>query len=770
MQNYFETIDRFFSENKPKEAERFMLAECKKAEAEGRDADVLNLLNELIGYYRQTSMAKELEQVISHAMNLAERMGLKGTVNYATTALNAATGYRSIGKLQQAKAHYEITKAIYDSLIAQGELSPNDMLVAGLYNNMSLLAQEMQDFKTAEEYQLMSLRIATLHQAGYEMASSYANLANTYVLGRDFEKAKEYAKKAINLFQARGSQDPHYSAALSALALAYRETGEVTKAKDIFMKALQIVEQTIGKNSQYERLKESIRECEKKEGSRRMTGMELARKYYEEYGSKMISDQFPEYKGKIAVGLVGEGSDCYGYDDSFSGDHDFGPGFCMWLSDETFDAIGEKLSLAYQKLPTVFAGYTRTETAMGQGRRGVWRISAFYKQFIGTDRYDEIDFSKVNDYALAACTNGEVFCDEEGIFSKLRNELKAGYPADVRLRKIAEDVAGFSQCGQYNYERMKKRGDEVTAGMMLSDFSRYAMSLYHHFLNKYPPHDKWLYKSTSLLAGGEQITALLREIVHKAANKEPVELILEDVEKVAKLFADAMYASGEISDTDPYLGHHVQELLFKSSIVLLDKETLVDRIARLEFEAFDKVQNEGGRASCQNNWPTFSVMRKSQYLTWNHEMLLQYLYDFTREYEKGHNLITEKYGRMMESTDKERYEEIKDHFPALSEEKKAVIEQIVKIQMQMVEAFAKEHPLVAGNARNLHSYEDDMFDTSYETYLRGEISTYSDKMLQLYGQFVVQTALAGGNIAYETIENTARLYGFRNMEDFEKGV
>jgi hypothetical protein len=149
-------------------------------------------------------------------------------------------------------------------------------------------------------------------------------------------------------------------------------------------------------------------------------------------------------------------------------------------------------------------------------------------------------------------------------------------------------------------------------------------------------------------------------------------------------------------------------------------------------------------------------------------MLLQYIYDFKREYEIGHNLITEKYGRMMESTAPLEYEKIKDNFPYLSENKKQIIEQIVGIQMKMMEEFAEVHPKIAGEARNLHTYEDNIIDTSYETYLRGEISTYSDKMLQLYGAYVVNAAKNGINIARETITNTSRLYGFKSLDEMEK--
>ena len=352
----------------------------------------------------------------------------------------------------------------------------------------------------------------------------------------------------------------------------------------------------------------------------------------------------------------------------------------------------------------------------------------------------------------------------------MRERLKKGYPLSARLLRIAQEAAMFSQCGQYNFSRMLKREDELTASLMLSDALKHAMKLYHYILNVFPPHDKWLYKSTGLLDGGRDLTLLTDKAENSFLMSDDKEKSAEALEEIGTFLAKKLYDICCISDTDPYLDHHTDELVFKAQIAELDDKELVNRIAKLEFEAFDKVKNEGGRAYCQNDWPTFSVMRKSQYLTWDHDMLMQYLYDFTREYKSGHNLITEKYGRMMESTAPEKYEGFKDDFPVITQEKKAVIEEIVRVQMQMMEAFSKEHPKLAGNARRLHSYEDDMMDTSYETYLRGEISTYSDKMLQLYGRYVVSAAMDGGNLARMIMENTAKLYGYKDLDEFESRI
>ena len=52
------------------------------------------------------------------------------------------------------------------------------------------------------------------------------------------------------------------------------------------------------------------------------------------------------------------------------------------------------------------------------------------------------------------------------------------------------------------------------------------------------------------------------------------------------------------------------------------KEDLIEKIIAEEWKQFDQVNNEGGRASCQDNWPTFHIMRKSQFDNWNERKVL----------------------------------------------------------------------------------------------------------------------------------------------------
>lgn len=764
IQRILSQVDAFFEENKGEEAEKLMRESIARAMEEQDDNSLLQLLNELLGYYRETSRYEEAYLLSERAIAQAERMGLEGTIPYATTLLNVANVYRAGGRLEESLEKYLLVQEIY-----RKQLSPDNMLAAGLQNNISLLYQEMGEYEKAKKCQLKALKIVKDKDAAYELGVTYANLAATCVQLEQLEEAREYAEKSMETFRGIGVRDSHFGAALSAVGAWHFRRKEYREAGDCYRQAMEIVEQGIGRNQAYYRLKENAEACDRACGEESGVGLRLARAYYEAYGAPLIKEKFPEYEGRIAVGLAGRGSDCFGYDDRASRDHDWGPGFCMWVTDETYEEIGEKLQQAYEALPMEFQGYRRAPHVNGRNRRGVMRISEFYRGLLDADSYEKIDWRSVSDASLAAAVNGEVFRDEEGIFTAFRNRLLQGFPEEILYLKLAESTARFAQAAQYNFPRMYDRGDELTARMMVWDGIKEAMRLQLYIDGKYPPHDKWLYRSLRESQEGRSVAELLRSVQALLAEAELEKARLQQkLEELGVFFARELYAGDIISDIDSYLEAHSEELVYKASLAGKSNEELVEDIARLEFEAFDKVHNEGGRASCQNDWFTFSIMRKSQYLTWNRAMLLQYLYDFHREFYRGHNLIEEKYGRMMESTAPEKYEEIKSRFPELSEEKRSIIEQICGLQVKWMEEFAAEYPALADNARSIHTSEDNPFNTSYETYLRGELGTYSDKMLELYGRYIVGYAREGRNLAGDIMGNSVRMYGYRDIDEAER--
>lgn len=718
--------------------EKVLLERINRAVSEQNDGELLENLNEYIGLLRELGRFEEAYKIGDSIISLMDKMELYNTVSYATGMLNIATAYRAGGRLKEALELYDRAAATYSETI-----DDMSMLWAGLHNNRALAYQELGDIEASMECLSKALSIAEANDAKFEMAVTLANMANSnFALGR-FEDAIVDATDSIEIFDDLEIEDAHYAAALYALGEANAMLSRTDEAADYLSKALSIVEKEAGKTPEYFRIKA---ELDKLLPSER--GLDICRRFYEAY-----SEKFKEHKAHMAVGLVGRGSDCFGYDDAVSRDHDWGPGFLIWVTKDYYDKFGKELEEAYNSLPESFEGFNRAPVVSGHKRRGVFVIEDFYKDLLGKWPLTEDDYLVVKEYEPATAVNGEVFSDPEGIFTEYRNKLLDGYPRRVLLLKIAETVAVFTQTLQYNMGRAIARGDKFTAKMFKADGLKAAMKLAHLIENRYAPHDKWLYRSTSELEMGSELVPMLDDVMNGG-----------NPDILGAFFAQVMYEKGFISDVDDYIDHHVPELLYKAELEKSSTDELVEKIVALEFEAFDKVENEGGRASCQDDFFTFDIMRKSQYMTWTREMLIQYLYDFDRELKYGHNLITEKYGRMMESTAPLEYEEIKDNFPLVTPEKKQIIETIVAIQVGWMEAFAAEYPKLAGKARSIHTYEDNPYNTSYETYLRGEISTYSDKMLELYGRFIAGISKDGGNLAYMIMENTVHLYGYDSFE------
>ena len=126
-----------------------------------------------------------------------------------------------------------------------------------------------------------------------------------------------------------GVEDTHYAAALSAMGSYYYKKKEYARAAETFRKAMNRIEASLGKNEHYRRLAENVSLCEAAAAREDEQGLALSREYYETYGRPMLEQQFAPYKDKIAAGLVGKGSDCFGFDDRYSRDHDWGPDFCL---------------------------------------------------------------------------------------------------------------------------------------------------------------------------------------------------------------------------------------------------------------------------------------------------------------------------------------------------------------------------------------------------------------------------------------------------------
>lgn len=255
-----------------------------------------------------------------------------------------------------------------------------------------------------------------------------------------------------------------------------------------------------------------------------ISGLDLAKAYWEQVGKPMVQKKYPRYLGRMAVGLMGHGSDCYGFDDAVSRDHDFGPGFCIWLTDEDYRAIGKNLEADYQALPQYFMGFhPRTDSVRAKGanrRVGVFGIGDFFESLTGYRQAPPEDHPHewllLDEPTLAAATNGKIFADPLGQMLSTRQGFKA-MPDDVRFSLISRRLGMISQAGQYNLPRSLERGDGAAAMLSINEFVQATASLVFLVNNPltvgYLPYYKWKFAALRRLS--RLIAARLGEVTQE---------------------------------------------------------------------------------------------------------------------------------------------------------------------------------------------------------------------------------------------------------------
>lgn len=197
------------------------------------------------------------------------------------------------------------------------------------------------------------------------------------------------------------------------------------------------------------------------------------------------------------------------------------------------------------------------------------------------------------------------------------------------------------------------------------------------------------------------------------------------------------------------------------------REELMSEVIKLEWEMFSHVSNAGGPASCQMRPDTFKIMRKSQAATWPDELLASYLEDLKAAKREGRNIMTEKYARMMESTFPEEYRKLAASLPPVGKETLQKIEAIVAINVEWKAELFDRYPRLSGRGRPLRTAEDSTGETSFETYLRGELKTYSAHTITLLHDLTVRQQQDGVNGAALNLLNQVQQYGYATLEQAE---
>lgn len=289
-----------------------------------------------------------------------------------------------------------------------------------------------------------------------------------------------------------------------------------------------------------------------------MKGLELSEKYFKEIYFPKIKEISPEIVSKISAGLVGEGSECYGYDDMISRDHDFIASCCVWLEHDDYIKYADKLNEELSKLPNTYEGFSTNNIGeMVKDRRGIIDISEFMYKYLGVEHIPSTiqEWRNIPEHSLFLITSGKVFMDNTGNITKIREALKY-YPDIIRENKIATRCMKIAQSGQYNLGRSYRRQDLVAARLAETIFIEEVMHMVYLLNKKYTPYYKWMYRGLQELPIlGKEISLLLRKIVEDKTISYIK--ILEIVEDIAVLLVDELKNQGLINNiSDYYLANY----------------------------------------------------------------------------------------------------------------------------------------------------------------------------------------------------------------------
>jgi len=267
-----------------------------------------------------------------------------------------------------------------------------------------------------------------------------------------------------------------------------------------------------------------------------MNGIELAEKFYLVYGRDLLEKTVPDALGRIAVGIAGQGSECFGYDDEVSRDHDYEPGFSIWLSDEDDIRLGVVLARAYRSLPREFEGI-KLRSKTGEGVRfGVSTADGFFRATVGRVDVptDPIEWMALSDQAIAVATNGKIFRDDSELMTRRRERFRYGMPSDVRKQKIAARLALMAQAGEYNYPRMTSRGDEPAARLAIFEYVKHALAAIYLVAGEPRPYYKWQFRGLTDLPCLFETCAPLSRLVRGGGREETDEAIREVNDAIAR--------------------------------------------------------------------------------------------------------------------------------------------------------------------------------------------------------------------------------------------
>ncbi len=283
-----------------------------------------------------------------------------------------------------------------------------------------------------------------------------------------------------------------------------------------------------------------------------ITGLEMARSYFTEWGLPLLQQHFPAISERVAAGIW-RGSQSLGADDALSSDHGWGAAFTLLLTEQDFQSIAERLDQALQKnAPAEWKGFPTPSDA----EITVTSIDRFFQDWVGfsTPPADSSLWLAgfhfrfgTRETELYMIRHGHLFYDPLGEFTT-RRDLFLKYPGDIRLRRINQELLNVWHYGQYNFiDRLSQRNDPVANCMALGHFTEAVMRLCLLLDDDYTPYWKWLAFEFRKHSAAQFLDPLLKRLALSTDSSEQVNLVNEICEFVHKLLQTHQLAATDLS-------------------------------------------------------------------------------------------------------------------------------------------------------------------------------------------------------------------------------
>ena len=296
-----------------------------------------------------------------------------------------------------------------------------------------------------------------------------------------------------------------------------------------------------------------------------MKALEMSRDFFNSVALPALKRDFPLAEGRIAAGLVGNGSECFGYDDEQSRDHDWGIDFFLWIRNEDKDELLPPLSAWKER----FMRQNSVEHIRKRSKYGayidVMTVGDFYSSLIGSpDRPASInDWRRAPEENYAMAVNGEVFYDPCGDFSAVRQRILGYYPEDLRLKRLAARCMAMAQTGQYNFMRMARREDWVTVSTTRDKFIYEAIYAVFILNRTFMPYYKWRRRRMAELPVlGKEVDELLEKLVKTCGfDEESLKTQSDIMMKICSLVADEMRSQWISASSDWFMSSHGEQAM-----------------------------------------------------------------------------------------------------------------------------------------------------------------------------------------------------------------